>query len=69
MSNTYFKCIKGIASNEIVMVVKGDVVKIGPYPIEEGIVHLEGVSGWCKGTELSFNPKLFVSNFEVMSPL
>lgn len=67
MSNTYFKCIKGIESNELVIAVKGDVVKIGPYPPEEGMLHVEGVSGWCKNQELSLPPAEFVKHFETIN--
>ena len=67
MSDQYFKCIKGIASDEIVIVVKGDVVKIGPYPPEEGVIHVEGVSGWCKNDEISLPPTDFVEHFETIN--
>lgn len=67
MSNIYFKCIKGIANRQSVIVSKGDVIKIGPYPPEEGVIHVEGVSGWCKNHELSLPPTEFVKHFETIN--
>jgi hypothetical protein len=59
-----FECIKGIATsdNVSVVVMQGDVVKL--ISTEEGEVLVEGEWGWCKGLELTFTPREFVTHFE-----
>lgn len=61
-----FECIKGMADsdNVIVIVMQGDVVAI--KKINDGVVCVVGVAGWCKGFELSFSPKHFVEHFKVI---
>jgi len=61
-----FECIKGMAdsSNINVVVMQGDVVKF--IESDEGEVLVEGIAGWCKGMELSFNPRDFVFHFKVI---
>ena len=53
--------IKGYATNEDIVFLKGDVVKI--LNTEEGWVNLEGIAGWCKGIEMSFSPKIIAECF------
>lgn len=59
-----FECIKGYATEENIVVMKGDIVKF--IEAEEGIVYLEGIAGWCKETELSISPKIIVEHFKVI---
>lgn len=59
-----FECIKGYATEQDIIVMCGDVVKF--IIAEEGIVHLEGVAGWCKGVELSLLPKTVTEHFRVI---
>ena len=47
------ECIKGYSTDENVVFLNGDTVIINK--MEEGIVYLEGLSGWCKGVEISRN--------------
>ena len=59
-----FKCIKGLATsdNVSVVVMEGDIVEL--VSTDEGEVLVEGVAGWCKGFELTFTPKEFVTHFK-----
>ena len=57
-----FKCIKGMATPESVVVMQDDNVKL--ISTDEGEVVVEGVDGWCKGIELTFTPKEFVEHFK-----
>jgi hypothetical protein len=59
-----FECIKGYATKESIVCMKGDVVKF--IESDEEIVFLEGVAGWCKGVELSLSPKTVVEHFQVI---
>ena len=61
-----FECIKGLADtdNINVIVMQGDVVVFNE--IEEGMVYVEGIAGWCKGLELNFTPKQFTECFKVI---
>jgi hypothetical protein len=59
-----FKCIKGMADNENVVVMQGDIVTF--IKTEEGVVIVEGELGWCKGWELMFTPKEFVVHFKLI---
>jgi hypothetical protein len=57
-----FKCIKGLATDENVVIMQNDEVKFISH--EEGEVLVIGISGWCIGMELTFTPKQFVIYFE-----
>ena len=59
-----FECIKGIATSDniSVVVMEGDVVEL--ISTDEGDILVEGVSGWCKGFELNFSPREFVTHFK-----
>jgi hypothetical protein len=57
-----FKCIKGLATDENVVIMQNDEVKF--ISNEEGEVLVIGISGWCIGMELTFTPKQFVIHFE-----
>lgn len=59
------KCIKGYATNETIVYLQGDIAKI--VDTEEGMVHLEGIHGWCNGTEFNFIPKIIASDWEFYS--
>ena len=64
MEKFKFECIKGLESidNLSVIVMQGDVVEL--YEVEEGCVSVEGIRGWCIGTELDFTPSQFVTHFK-----
>jgi hypothetical protein len=64
MEKFKFECIKGLESidNLSVIVMQGDVVEL--YEVEEGCVSVEGIRGWCIGTELYFTPSQFVTHFK-----
>jgi hypothetical protein len=53
--------IKGYATEENVVFLKGDIVEVTDY--EEGMVYLLGVSGWCNGVEMNFVPKVIAECF------
>ena len=53
--------IKGYATAENVVFLKGDVVEV--LGVEEGNVELIGVAGWCKGIEMNFTPKIIAEHF------
>jgi len=53
--------IKGYATEENVVFLKGDIVEVTDY--EEGMVYLLGVSGWCNGVEMNFIPKVVAECF------
>ena len=59
-----FECIKGMATSDDVSVVvmQGDVVEL--ISTDEGEVMVEGISGWCKGFELTFSPREFITHFK-----
>ena len=59
-----FECIKGMATSDDVSVVvmQGDVVEL--ISTDEGEVMVEGISGWCKGFELTFSPRGFITHFK-----
>ena len=59
---TKFKCIKGLATDENVVIMQNDEVKF--ISNEEGDVLVIGTNGWCEGMELTFEPKQFVIHFE-----
>lgn len=56
------KAIKGYSTNEDVVFLTGDIVIVNE--MEEGIVYLEGITGWSKGTELSLSPKIVAECFK-----
>lgn len=56
------KAIKGYSTDENVVFLTGDVVRV--IEMEEGIVYLEGITGWSKGIELSFSPKIVAEYFK-----
>ena len=56
------KAIKGYSTDENVVFLTGDVVRV--IDMEEGMVYLEGEIGWCKGIELSFSPKIVAEYFK-----
>jgi hypothetical protein len=53
--------IKGYATNENVVFLKGDVVEV--LGTEEGSVDLIGIDGWCVGTEMTFLTKMIAEYF------
>jgi hypothetical protein len=59
---TKFKCIKGLATDENVVIMQNDEVKF--ISNEEGEVLVIGINGWCEGMELTFTPKQLVEHFE-----
>lgn len=61
------ECIKGYSTDENVVFLNGDTVIINE--MEEGIVYLEGLSGWCKGIEISISPKIVAECFRYSSLL
>ncbi len=62
MKKQLFECIKGYATQENVVCVQGDVVKI--IDMEEGNVTLEGVAGFCEGIIIDFSPKIMIEHFK-----
>lgn len=56
--------IKGYATDENVVFLKGDVVEV--LGTEEGLVDLIGVSGWCKGIEITLIPKIIAEHFSTV---
>lgn len=58
------EAIKGYSTNENVVFLTGDVVKVNG--MEEGSVELEGVAGWCKDVILDFSPKVVADHFKVI---
>ena len=59
---TKFKCIKGLATEENVVIMQNDEVKFISH--DEGDVLVIGTNGWCDGMELTFTPKQLVEHFE-----
>ena len=59
------EAIKGYSTDENVVFLTGDNVIVNE--MEEGIVYLEGVSGWCRGIELSFSPKIVAEYFKYLT--
>lgn len=59
------ECIKGYATDENLVLLQGDMVKV--VDVEEGMVYLEGILGWCSGTELNFTPKIISEHFKYIS--
>ena len=60
-----FKCIKGLAIDEHLIIVQNDEVQF--ISNDEGFsqeILVIGTKGWCEGMELSFTPKQFVIHFE-----
>jgi len=57
-----FKCIKGLATEENVIIMQNDEVQFRPSGDEDIIVF--GIKGWCDGMELCFTPKQLVEHFE-----
>jgi hypothetical protein len=60
------KCIKGIATNEFVVCLQGDIVEL--YSIDENEITANGIFGWCMGHEICFTAKEFASSFCVWVP-
>ena len=58
----YLQATKGYFTEENVVFLTGDIVKI--ISTEEGMVYLEGDSGWCKGIEMNFSPKIITECFK-----
>ena len=58
----YLECIKGYFTEENVVFLEGDVVKV--ISVEEGMIYLEGIFGWCKGIEMSFSPRIIAECFK-----
>lgn len=59
------EAIKGYYVEESVIFLIGDKVKV--TGMEEGIIYLEGIDGWCKGIELSFSPRIVVESFKYLT--
>ena len=59
------EAIKGYSTDENVVFLAGDTVKL--IDAEEGVIFLEGVSGWCNGTELSLSPKIVTECFKYLT--
>ena len=49
-------------TDENIIFMKNDMVKV--IDIEEGMICLEGVKGWCEGIEMNFIPKIVGEYFE-----
>ena len=62
MKKNLFECIKGYATQENVVCMQGDVVKI--IDMEEGNVTIEGVAGYCEGVIIDFSPEIIVEHFK-----
>ena len=59
---TKFKCIKGLAAEENVIIMQNDEVQF--ITSDDGDILVFGIKGWCDGMELTFEPKQFVIHFE-----
>jgi|LakMenE01Jun11ns_1017448.scaffolds.fasta_scaffold8207268_2 hypothetical protein len=59
---TKFKCIKGLATDENVVIMQNDEVEFISH--EEGDILVIGIKGWCEVMELTFTPKQLVEHFE-----
>ena len=58
----YLQATKGYFTEEDVAFLEGDVVEV--LSVEEGMVYLNGVSGWCKGIEMNFSPRIIAECFK-----
>jgi hypothetical protein len=58
----YLYATKGYASDENLVFMKNDLVKVND--VEEGMIYIEGVKGWCEGIEMNFIPKIIAEYFE-----
>ena len=61
------ECIKGYSTDENVVFLNGDTVIVDK--MEEGVIYLIGLSGWCKATEMSISPKIVAECFRYSSLL
>jgi hypothetical protein len=59
------ECIKGYATNENLVFMEGDTVRV--VDVEEGMIYLEGIFGWCSGTEMNFAPEVITTHFKYIS--
>jgi len=59
---TKFKCIKGLATDENVVIMQNDEVEFISH--EGGDILVIGIKGWCEVMELTFTPKQLVEHFE-----
>jgi hypothetical protein len=59
------EAIKGYATNENLVFMEGDTVKV--VDVEEGMIYLEGIFGWCSGIEMSFTPEIIAKHFKYIS--
>ena len=62
MNKQLFECIKGYATQENVVCMQGDVVKI--IDMEEGNITLEGVAGYSAGVIIDFSPRVIAEHFK-----
>lgn len=55
------KCIRGMHDDTNVFCLQGDIVKV--VDVNEGLITIEGVEGWCVGWEFEFSAKEIASSF------
>jgi hypothetical protein len=56
------ECIKGYATNENIVFLQGDIVKI--VEAKESLITLEGEKGYSKGTSIDMVPKIVAKHFK-----
>jgi hypothetical protein len=59
----YLQATKGYSTEENVVFLENDIVKV--TSVEEGMIYLEGVSGWCKEIEMNFSPRIIAECFKM----
>jgi hypothetical protein len=59
---TKFKCIKGLATDDYVVIMQNDEVQF--ISSDDGDIVVIGTKGWCEVMELTFTPKQLVEHFE-----
>ena len=64
--NKKFKCIKGIATDHFVVCMQNDVVEL--VSVDENLIEVIGLFGWCANAEIAFDAKEFASSFCVWIP-
>jgi len=58
----YLYATKSYASDENLIFMKNDLVKV--TSVENEMIFLEGVKGWCEGLEINLTPKIVAEYFE-----
>lgn len=62
MKKIFLECIKGYATEENVVCLQGDILKI--IDMEEGNVTLEGVAGYSAEVIIDFSPRVIAEHFK-----